>query len=53
MMYTEIWTFQLGPSVKLRDLEGFEVQATDGSIGEAHKKSSQLLGRTKRSRYPW
>jgi len=25
MMYAEIWTFRLGPSVKLRDLVGFEV----------------------------
>jgi hypothetical protein len=44
MLYAEIWTFQLGPSVKLRDLEGFEVQATDGSIGKVDRATDEAGG---------
>jgi hypothetical protein len=44
MMYAEIWTFQLGSSVKLRDLEGFEVEATDGSIGKVDLAADEVGG---------
>jgi hypothetical protein len=44
MLYAEIWTFQLGPSVKLRDLEGFEVHATDGSIGKVDRATDEAGG---------
>jgi hypothetical protein len=44
MMYAETWTFQLEPSVKLRDLEGFEVEATDGSIGKVDRATDKAGG---------
>ena len=44
MMYGEIWMFQLGPSVNLRDLDGFEVEATDGSIGKVDRATDEAAG---------